>query len=119
MNEQSWHLSLLRSPWAIVQITCVLLVLIVVSAPYIETEINQSLYQSQVQEFKSFCPNSVQDVKLVKFEKYRNTAKIYCLYHDSKENKQLELNYSTTQGWRVIYTKGLQPEDGFYWPIYF
>jgi hypothetical protein len=55
--------------------------------------------------------------KLVKYENYKGTAEIYCVYSDSQKNQIVGLNYLNQ--WRVVQRKNLSARFSWYFPVYF
>lgn len=86
---------------------------------YLNVEILTSFRLAEL-EGDSFCEQSQDDfkfTKVIKHEKYKNTAKIMCVYQDYNKNQYLELNLKSEK-WTVISREYINTKYNFYWPIY-
>lgn len=55
--------------------------------------------------------------KIIKYEKYKNTARIFCLYKDYRYNQFLVLNLRN-ETWTTVSKELANSRFNFYWPIY-
>jgi hypothetical protein len=95
------------------------LVLILIFFPYIQTEINDNFYAQQLNQIKLCKTDKNPDfkqMKLIYLEKFRSSAKVYCLYDNQEKNISMTL-YFSGENWNVEYSRLLS--EGFYWPIYY
>lgn len=88
------------------------------SYSYLWSETVTFLYSKDL-NLKEIC--SQEDFKfgkIIDYQKYKNTASVYCIYTDSSKNIQLDLNFQNNN-WQVIKRILLNSEKGkLYWPIY-
>lgn len=89
---------------------------------YIQTEILTSSYLSQIQNSQDLCKTDqnadLKFIKLVSFEKSKKNGRIFCIYGDSSKNIQVDVYYNR-DNWYPSFTKKLNRERNFYWPIYY
>lgn len=88
------------------------------SFSYLWSETVTFLYSKDL-NLKEIC--SQEDFKfgkIIDYQKYKNTASVYCIYTDSSKNIRLDLNFQNNN-WQVIKRILLNSEKGqLYWPIY-
>jgi hypothetical protein len=98
-----------------------LFLLILFFFSYIQTEILTSFNSSEFDiarvckvalnsDFKSF--------KLIKFEKYKSSARAYCLYDNPQKNVAIDLIIKDNI-WKIENTKFIQKDNAFVWPVYY
>jgi hypothetical protein len=88
---------------------------------YISTEIQTLVHKKNFNSTHCLENNSDSKLKFFKiksYEKYRNTAKIYCIFQNRYSNIEVLLNYSNDE-WKVVKVDRLNTENKIYWPIYF
>ena len=86
---------------------------------YLSVEILTSLRKNDVNG-RQLCENSETELKyfkVINYEKFKNSAKVMCIYKDNAKNQYLELNFKG-QSWTVISKEKINTKDNFYWPIY-
>jgi hypothetical protein len=94
-----------------------ILVILIISS-YVQAEVTNKLYSKEING-GVLCPNKTSNLryfKVIKYEKYRNSAVMLCMYEDRKLNVETVLSY--TDKWEVIRTNKLFTKGGWYWPIY-
>jgi hypothetical protein len=94
------------------------ILIILIIGSYIQAEVTNTLYAKEIDGVE-LCPEKSSDLryyKVIKYEKYRNSAVILCMYSDRKLNVETVLSY--TDQWEVIRTNKLFTKGGWYWPIY-
>jgi hypothetical protein len=86
---------------------------------YLNTEILTTI---RLQEFDYIllCKEPDKDLKfakVIKYEKYRNTARLLCVYSDYSQNQYLDLNFKSDI-WIIVSKEKVNTRYNFYWPIY-
>lgn len=88
---------------------------------YIQTEVFTITYKSEF-DIKAICKvdqnSDWKNFKIINFEKYRRTAKVYCIYQDSLKNSVVNLYYAEDK-WSVEYFRNLRDNNSFQWPVYY
>jgi len=88
--------------------------------PYLETELKTFLFSSEIPNLaktcESYSTSRLKYIKLLKYNRPLKKAKVYCLFEDTSENLSLDMVYQNS--WKVIYTKKINSEKNFYWPVY-
>jgi hypothetical protein len=95
------------------------ILVIVIIGSYVQVEITNKLYSKEING-TILCPKKSSELryyKLMKYEKYRNSAVMLCMYQERANNVEIVLSY--TEKWEVIRTNKLFTKGGWYWPIYF
>ena len=99
---------------------------------YIQTEFLTATYKSEF-NIQVICKKDQnpdwKTFKIINFEKYRRTAKTYCIYQDSTKNSSVNLyyndndnesgNYEIQNKWQVEYVRNLRDTNSLQWPVYY
>jgi hypothetical protein len=94
------------------------ILIILIIGSYVQAEITNKFYAKEIDGF-ILCPEKSSELryyKIIKYEKYRNSAVMLCMYEDRKLNVETVLSF--TNQWEVIRTNKLFTKGGWYWPIY-
>ncbi len=112
INFSSWRVIL--TSFIIVVISCY------VFYSYASTEI-MTLAHLKKFDIPSICLSKEKPdfkyAKVVKYENYRGTAEIYCVYQNSQGNQVVSLDY--LRQWRIVQRKSLSARFSWYFPVYF
>ena len=88
--------------------------------PYLEVELKTFLFSNKISNLSKICQSySNSELKYTKVLDYNQSlkrSKIHCIFKDTKENLSLNMIYE--DGWKVVYTKKINSERNFYWPVY-
>jgi|LakMenEpi03Aug12_release.lakeMendotaPanAssembly.Ray.scaffolds.fasta_scaffold41602_3 hypothetical protein len=78
-----------------------------------------TFFYSKDLNLKEICPQEdFKFGKIIDYQKYKNTASVYCIYTDSSKNIELDLNFQNNR-WQIIKRVLLNSQKGqLYWPIY-
>jgi hypothetical protein len=98
-----------------------LIIVFIVFYPYIQAETLSIIQNSQFDKDKICKVSTNSDfryIKIVNYERQKNTATLYCLYENTTKNSIVTL-YNSNEGWLVEYTRNYKKDIGFYWPIYY
>jgi hypothetical protein len=88
---------------------------------YVQTEILTAFNSSEF-DITRICKVSLnsdfKSFKLIKFEKFKGSARAYCLYENSQKNIAVDLIIKD-KIWKIENLKSIQKENVFIWPVYY
>jgi hypothetical protein len=113
-------LSLFR-PHRFVYIFFLVFTTIFVLWPYIEAEYYTKNFSNLINP-TSVCTENFTNInlkftKIIKLERYRGFAKIFCFSFDPLKSVEAEI-VERQKGWQVVFSEKLNKNRNFYWPMY-
>ncbi len=95
------------------------IVLIIIFGSYIQVELATKVHKNELNG-NEYCPKKLSELsyyKIVKYEKYKKDAVLYCIYKDKSSNSEVRLNY--TDKWQIVSANRMFQKSGLHWPLYF
>jgi|GEM_PF-4379500 len=86
---------------------------------YLNVEIT-TFFRLKELEGDSICNqfhSGLKFTKVIRYEKYKNTARLLCVYNNYAANQHIDLNRLNDR-WVVISRQDVNTKNNFYWPIY-
>lgn len=88
---------------------------------YVQAEILTSFNSSEF-DIARICKVSLNSdfkgFKLISFEKFKNSARAYCLYDNPQKNVAVDLVLKENI-WKIENIKFIQKDNVFVWPVYY
>jgi hypothetical protein len=103
--------------WSFVSLTIIFLFVY----PYIQAETLTNLNQNSLDVAKICRTEKEKDfnyLKIISFERQKNTAMVYCIYNDYNKNSVVTL-FNSENTWQVEFTRNYKKDILIFWPIYY
>jgi len=111
-----------KNIWPIINFIVLPLVLITGTFGYFQVEAATAAFSDDLigaQESCSRVSDSLKYYKVIYYHASRGEAKIYCIYDNSKENREITLNRRDENSvWEVVVVNHLNTNRSLYWPVY-
>lgn len=87
---------------------------------YIQAELNTRLHLDRIEQASVFCEKEEQQLlsmKLVEYNRNKGDARIYCLYKNEIENRELRLS-EVNGNWVISQDRLINSDGRLVWPMY-
>jgi hypothetical protein len=89
---------------------------------YLIAEINTKFFGDYISQIKPFCTKKnmiLKEIKLIEYNKKTGKSRVYCLYSNSFQNRELFINrVNNTKTLNLSRDVKLNEKEGIIWPFY-